>query len=295
MFVHESLQQRMAQWEGDSSLVQESQLFRRMNVLDQLDVWFPFPDAPSSESSPVTAELQCRAKAICARLEAANSAQYHSIRHEIRQGLCPEMFLHLIRQSNSEHRAIRPICGIGYDHVDQLISGVFDIDEPSGEPAHTGPENVFYQPTPARHIFSFIAAGALSADDILLDLGSGLGHVPSLVSICTGARAIGVELQPGFVASAERCAQKLNLRRVRFVQQDAREADLSGGTVFYFYTPFTGSILRTVLNSLRDEAANRPIKVCTFGPCTLTIAQEPWLEPRMSLKTDQIIVFLSRN
>lgn len=285
----------MTQWERDDSLLQASQLFRRMNVLDQLDAWFPFPDAPGSQSSPVTAELQCRAKEICARLEVANSAQYHSIRHEIQQGLCPEMFLHLMGRSNSTHVSIRPTCGIGYDYLDQLISGVFDLDEPSGEPAHTGPENVFYQPTPGRHIFALIAAAALSADDVLVDLGSGLGHVPLLVSICTGARAIGVELEPSFVASAERCAQKLNLKRVSFVQQDAREADLSDGTVFYFYTPFTGTILRTVLNSLRLEAANRPIRVCTFGPGTLTIAQEPWLEPRMTLETDQITVFISRD
>jgi H2-forming N5,N10-methylenetetrahydromethanopterin dehydrogenase-like enzyme len=115
-----------------------------------------------------------------------------------------------------------------------------------------------------------------------------------LVSICTGARAIGVELEPSFVASAERCAQKLNLKGVTFVQQDARDADLSGGTVFYFYTPFTGSILRTVLNSLRNEAAKRPIRVCTFGPCTRTVAQEPWLEPGMILETDQVIVFIAR-
>ena len=292
--MHEFLQERIAQWEGDGSLIQASQLFRRMDVLDQLDAWFPFPDAPDSESSPATAELQRRAKAICARLEAANSAQYHSIRHEIQQGLCPEMFLHLMEQSNSNDGAIRPICGIGYDHLDQLISGVFDLDEPSGEPVHIGPENVFYQPTPARHIFALIAAGALSTDDVFVDLGSGLGHVPLLVSICTGARAIGVELEPSFVASAERCAQKLNLKGVTFVQQDARDADLSGGTVFYFYTPFTGSILRTVLNSLRNEAAKRPIRVCTFGPCTRTVAQEPWLEPGMILETDQVIVFIAR-
>ena len=31
------------------------------------------------------------------------------------------------------------------------------------------------------------------------------------------------------------CAQKLNLNEVKFIQQDAREADLSAGTVFYLH------------------------------------------------------------
>jgi predicted RNA methylase len=152
---------------------------------------------------------------------------------------------------------------------------------------------VFYQPTPARHIFALMAA--ISANEVLVDLGSGLGHVPLLVSACTGARCIGIELDPGRVASSRQCAEKLNLDRVSFLEQDAREADLSAGAIFYLYTPFTGSILRTVLNSLRNEAAARPIKVCTFGPCTRTVANEPWLQAKKTPpETDRIEVFLSR-
>ena len=43
--------------------------------------------------------------------------------------------------------------------------------------------------------------------------------------------------------------ERLKLERVTFIQQDARAADFSGGTVFYLYTPFTGSILRSVLDN----------------------------------------------
>lgn len=63
----------------------------------------------------------------------------------------------------------------------------------------------------------------------------------------------------------------------RFVQGDARAADLSDGTVFYCYASFTGTILRDVLNLLRDEALRREIRICTFGPCTPAVAKEQWL------------------
>jgi hypothetical protein len=39
-----------------------------------------------------------------------------------------------------------------------------------------------YQPTPVRHILHLIAAAMVAEDDVFVDLGSGLGHVPLLVS-----------------------------------------------------------------------------------------------------------------
>ena len=50
------------------------------------------------------------------------------------------------------------------------------------------------------------------------------------------------------MASARECADSLGLSRITFVQQDVRDADLGAGTVFSTpYTPFTGTLLRTVL------------------------------------------------
>jgi hypothetical protein len=62
------------------------------------------------------------------------------------------------------------------------------------------------------------------------------------------------------------------------VNLDAREADYAGGTVFFMFTPFVGSMLQAVLDRLYREAKRRPIRVCTFGPCTLEVAKQPWLK-----------------
>jgi precorrin-6B methylase 2 len=153
---------------------------------------------------------------------------------------------------------------------------------------------VFYQPTPARHIFQMLARLALGEDDVLIDLGSGLGHVPLLVAIATPARSIGVEWQGAYVAAARQCAQELGLARARFVQGDAREADLSAGTVFYLYTPFGGDMLRAVLDRLQVEARRRPIRVCTLGPCTQSVARESWLQPLDASRLDRPAIFHSR-
>jgi hypothetical protein len=138
-----------------------------------------------------------------------------------------------------------------------------------------------------------IGRTALTARDVLVDLGSGLGHVPLLASICTEASSIGIELEAAYVNCARTSAQALNVKNVTFIEQDARLADLSAGTVFYLYTPFIGTILRDVLDSLRREASGREIRVCALGPCMHTIAQERWLKVAGPLETDRIAVFCS--
>ena len=124
---------------------------------------------------------------------------------------------------------------------------------------------------------------------------SGLGHVPLLAVICTKARCIGIELETAYVACARQCAKALNLANASFIRQDVRSADFSSGTVFYLYTPFTGTMLRGVLQRLAKEAARRPIRLCTLGPCTSVVANETWLAQIGSVHADRIAVFSSHH
>jgi Histone methylation protein DOT1 len=286
--VPDSLPLLLSHWQSDPSLFDPHRICERMHVLDQLDAHFPELISPSTNSQPFESALHSTASALRARLESANSNLFQSLRHEIRQGICPQIFHQIISDSVSPSAP-----GNSYDYLDDLLAGVLQLQEPAQESAPTGPENVFYQPTPARHIFSMIRTLPISASDVFIDLGSGLGHVPLLVSICSAARCIGIELQPAYVESARHSARDLNLANITFLEQDAQLADLSSGTVFYLYTPFTGSILRSVLNSLRHQAARRPIEICSFGPCTHTIAKEPWLDSRMPPDPDRVTLFVS--
>jgi precorrin-6B methylase 2 len=151
-----------------------------------------------------------------------------------------------------------------------------------------------YQPTPVRHILHLAAAAKLAERDVFVDLGSGLGHMPLLIAMMTGAVSLGIEVQAAYVASARECAQSLHLSRVQFIAQDARQADLSSGTVFYLYSPLNGSILAHVLNALRKESVRRPIRICSLGPCTRTIANERWLKPAALPDPGRITILGSR-
>ena len=249
----------------DRSLRDSDQLCRRIDALERLERWLVH------ERDTLTPSLRKSSQAVADELEAINDRLYQAIRDAIRHGNGAETLrtwaASLPNGSDQE----------SYGPLDTLIGGVLDFKEPHGV-AELEADMVFYQPTPARDIFDFIERASISQQDVVMDLGSGLGHVALLTAICTGARCVGIELQPAYVASANQCASALQVRNAHFVTQDVRAANLSEGTVFYLYTPFTGRILRDVLDSLKREAEGRAIRLCTLGPCTAVVANEPWLK-----------------
>jgi hypothetical protein len=273
--------------ETDLTLLEPEHLRERLILLDDLDAAFGDLDAAPKQTGGGVLQ---RAKAIRTQLEATNAELYRGLRSAILRGEpCPLLpWLEALTQEEN------PAPGPAFDHRDDLVSGVLQIREPSPLSLQPECEMVFYQPTPVRHVLSMIKTSALSRKDVLVDLGSGLGHVSLLASLLTGAESLGIEVESAYVSSAQQCARGLHQSPVRFLNQDARTADLSRGTVFYLYTPFTGSILATVLERLRRESTTRPIRICTLGPCTSSVAEASWLQPATTPDPGQITLFHPR-
>ena len=284
MEIGDALANLLEQLEHDRSLLEAGQLRQRVDALDKLEAYL-------SDEARVGIALQQRARSICAELEAINCRLYEALRRSIQRGEAGGRLLEWMPDRNGAGDLTDQR---GYDYLDDLICGVLQLEEPSPEFTRLGSEMVGYQPTPARHIFDFIERTALTERDCLIDLGSGLGHVALVASICSGARCTGIELEPAYVDCARKCARSLRLNNVRFLQGDARAANLSSGTLFYLYTPFTGGVLRKVLNSLRREANQREIRIGTFGPCTRMVADEEWLSVIGVLEPERISLFSSR-
>jgi hypothetical protein len=285
MSIENALASLIGELERDRLLDEPRHLRQRIEALDDLDAYLP-------DGHPIGTALRHRAKAIYAQLESVNFRLYEAIRRDIQRGAGAGRLLEWMPDWNGAANLVN--CR-GYDYLDELISGVLRFEEPSAEVVQLESEMVSYQPTPGRHIFDLIGRTALTERDILIDLGSGLGHVTLMASICMSASCTGIELEPSYVDCARKSVRSLNVNNATFIQGDARAADLSHGTVFYLYTPFSGTILRDVLNSLRHEAVRREIRVCTFGPCTRVAAEEQWLCVIGALETDRIAIFRSRD
>jgi hypothetical protein len=142
-----------------------------------------------------------------------------------------------------------------------------------------GPELIGYHASGVAAIVQALTVAAVQREDVLIDLGAGLGKVVLLAHLLTGATARGIELQPALVARARAAARQLGAE-VDFSQGDARQADLASGTVFYMYAPFTGPVLSEVLARLLRVAADHAIVVCALG---VDLHREAaWLAPRPS-------------
>lgn len=154
--------------------------------------------------------------------------------------------------------------------VDELL-GIEELPADVALPRGAVP----YLPCGVDDIVTAVRELPLCADDVLVDLGSGLGRVAILAHLLTGARAHGIEIQGHLVDRARARVAALGLDDVTFEQADAREAVLDG-SVFFLYAPFNGEMLATVLGRLETLAKTRNFAVATVG----MDLRVPWLAPR---------------
>jgi SAM-dependent methyltransferase len=186
-----------------------------------------------------------------------------------------------LRRELNRYTAYRPDrtdrTHVGFDGLDVFVDSLLEIESHADLGELLDPEMVHYEPTPARIILDFVDHVPLSDSDVFYDVGSGLGRVVILVNLLAGIRSRGIEINPLLAADASKKARDLGLANVDFLGVDAREAEYHDGTIFFFFTPFRGSVRDAVLDRLRAEARFRPIRVCTFGSITRRVVEQSWL------------------
>jgi len=282
LMLHHEIQAELAAIEQDVALCEAINFNDRAEAIDAIE----FGIIDRIEGLPQTTDqpealiaLQQRAQRVKRQLEAVDAALFQRLRADIRTGSCTGAALKAVidqytgRHSSRSQQQDAP----DYDNLDLFINGLLRIQAVPVETQAREPEMVYYQKTPARIILELVEQAQLTREDRFYDLGSGMGHVPILVNLLSGALAAGVEFEPAYCDFARACAAELHLSRVEFINADARTADYSAGSVFFMYTPFTGSMLQAVLDRLRGAAQARTIRLFTYGPCTPHVARQAWL------------------
>jgi hypothetical protein len=96
--------------------------------------------------------------------------------------------------------------------------------------------DVPYVPTPQVVVDEMLRIGAASADDYVIDLGSGDGRILITAARKFGARGHGVELDEALIAESSDNAQRAGVAdRVEFRKEDLFQADLSRATLVTMY------------------------------------------------------------
>jgi SAM-dependent methyltransferase len=96
--------------------------------------------------------------------------------------------------------------------------------------------DVPYVSTPYQVVEEMLRIAKVNQNDVLYDLGCGDGRVVITAAKMFGCRGVGVDLDPQRIEESRENARKENLEnRVKFVQQDLFEADISEATVVTLY------------------------------------------------------------
>lgn len=97
--------------------------------------------------------------------------------------------------------------------------------------------DVIYVPTPQEVVEAMLEMASVTSKDVVYDLGSGDGRIPITAAQKHGARAVGIDIDPQRIKEAhENLAKAENVGdRVRFLNQDLFETDLSEATVITLY------------------------------------------------------------
>lgn len=153
------------------------------------------------------------------------------------------------------------------------------------------PGCVPYLPCPVASLLDIVHSADMGRDDVVVDLGAGIGRALALVHWLTGARGIGVEIQPGLVRAARMRAATRGAEGLRFIEGDAADAfdAMRAGTVFFMYCPFGLSRVRRVLKSLQALAKNRELRICCVNMPSL---ERAWLE-QMPSRSPDVAVYRS--
>ncbi|HEY8506740.1 MAG TPA: class I SAM-dependent methyltransferase [Steroidobacteraceae bacterium] len=93
-----------------------------------------------------------------------------------------------------------------------------------------------YVRSPENVVKRMLEVARVNERDIVYDLGSGDGRIVIMAAKRYGARGVGIDIDPERIAESNANAQKAGVAdRVRFIEQDLFDADISEATVVTMY------------------------------------------------------------
>ncbi len=141
-------------------------------------------------------------------------------------------------------------------------AGIIQLEELGLAAEHRG----FYGPSGWLNLRRILPRREVSAHDVFVDFGSGMGRVVLQAARYPFRRVIGVELSCELHGIAQenirRTRRRLRCRDVELVHADVLEYQVPDDvTVAYFYNPFTGEIFAEIIRRLVASVERNPREV----------------------------------
>ncbi len=103
----------------------------------------------------------------------------------------------------------------------------------------------------------------LSHDDVVFDVGCGMGQILCVFARRFIRKCIGIEISTELAEKASRNAERLKGRKapIEIFVADAAEADYSEGTVYCLFNPFGTKTLRAVIELIHQSVRKCPRRI----------------------------------
>ena len=137
------------------------------------------------------------------------------------------------------------------------LAGIAGLSGASAGAAQSSPAlrapDVIYLPTPNEAVAAMLKLAQVGPGDVVYDLGSGDGRILiSAVKEYGAARGIGIDIDPVMIRESNDNAERAKVAdRVRFVNQDLFQTDISDATVVALY--LLPSLNRQLMPKLKQQ------------------------------------------
>ncbi len=155
----------------------------------------------------------------------------------------------------------------------------------TGREDESGGRYMPYEPTPYAVLVRLAESGFIRPGDRVLDYGCGKGRVAFFLAAQVGCRVTGIDHSEKLIAMAEENRARAGCAgMVRFERASAERYAPRDENVFFFFNPFSGSVLRAALRQIRRAGIGGPrgLRLIFYYPSdtfTACLADEDWLRP----------------
>lgn len=196
----------------------------------------------SSPAEPASAQLQVHDMSLLTQLKATRGARW------------------VIRPA---WRWARRTIALAADRAQDVKRGI-DTSAPGGSLQSVFTDDTGYEPLPYRSIRRVHGRLAVSANDVLFDVGCGKGRIFCYFAQTPIRRCVGIERVPLYVAAARDNARRLRRSApIEVRQENAAETDYTEATIILIFNPFgPGTMARVREQVYRSvEAAPRRVRI----------------------------------
>lgn len=125
-------------------------------------------------------------------------------------------------------------------------------------------ENYPYEPTPYRVLLRLAQSGYLSGTSKLIDYGCGKGRAAIFLAHLTRCRVTGIDYNEDLIRLAEENLARSRGKGVTFLHMAAEQYELTDEDSFFFFNPFSGEVLKRVIDQILWSWYENPRRMQLF-------------------------------